>query len=751
MGLTQKILLFTSLLVVALVGVSLAFTTFQADRLAHENITRGLADTRQVWEAFQADRYNKLKLGVRTLGNDPTFKAGVSTDPDTVYDMLKERGKDIGADFFIATDADGTVISRSDRPTAQGEDMSAAPLVKSSLEGQESATIWRQGDKLFHAVSVPMQFGQDIVGVLIAGFGMGEHLASDIRKLTRSEVAFLTHAGVPPKLSVSSLGPKEADLKTALVRPELASGGTGNMEPFELDLSGERHVGVQVPLKTANGETVGSMLALRSLAEEMGAFRRFRNSLVVVSLAVMVLGMGIAFLVARNITGPVRTLVGLVDRARSGSYTGKVEVDSRDEIGTLARAFNRLLTELREKEQMIGFLREGMTVMKKRGPLPDPEPAAATGVQETANLSAVTIPGVNVHNGDLFASRYQVLSTVGKGGMGVVYRAHDRTLDEEVALKVLRPDVMKQDATLLERFKQEIKLARKISHRNVLRTHDFGESDGIPYISMEYLEGVTLKDLLTSKGALPLGVGLRIAKQMCQGLEAAHHQGVVHRDIKPQNMLILPESGDLKIMDFGIARVSEVKDAPQPRADSGLTTAGTVMGTPDYMSPEQAQGSPADFRSDIYSLGVVLYEVFTGRLPFTGENVMQVVLAHIQQQAARPRSLNPKVPPSLERIIVRCMEKVPGRRYEKLGDMLNDLTEVSSEAEAPAPRPGPVGPGRPDSTIQLRLASVQEAIKAFESGSVDRMVADDRMWERSDLEKLRALQRHLATQARSSA
>ena len=682
MGLTQKILLFTSLLVVALVGVSLAFTTFQADSLAHENISKGLSDTRQVWETFQAGRYNSLKLGVRTLGNDATFKAGVNTDPATVYDMLRERGKDIAADFFIATDADGVVIARSDRPSAAGDDMSEAPLVKSSLEGQESSTVWRQGDKLFHAVSVPMQFGEDVVGVLIGGFGINEVLASDIRKLTRSEVVFLTHSAAQPKLAVSSLGPREGDLKNALSRPDLASGGTGNMNTFELDLGGERHVGVQVPLKTATGETVGSMLALRSLADEMAVFRRFRNSLVAVSLGVMVLGLGIAFLVARNITGPVRTLVGLVDRARSGSYSGKVEVDSRDEIGTLARAFNKLLNELREKEQMIGFLREGMPSMRRKAVgSPSAETVAA---QETANLSAATVTGVNVRDGDLFADRYRVISTIGKGGMGVVYRAHDRKLDEEVALKVLRPDVMKEDTTLLERFKQEIKLARKISHRNVLRTHDFGESDGIPYISMEYLEGVTLKELVGSKGALPLGIGLRIARQMCQGLEAAHQQGVVHRDIKPQNMLILPESGDVKIMDFGIARVSEVKGAPPPKPESGLTTAGTVMGTPDYMSPEQAQGSLADFRSDIYSLGVVLYEVFTGRLPFTGDNLMQVVIAHIQQQAAAPRSLNPRIPPALERVIVRCMDKNPGRRYQRVSDMHRDLSDVSAPMESPA-------------------------------------------------------------------
>jgi serine/threonine-protein kinase len=168
---------------------------------------------------------------------------------------------------------------------------------------------------------------------------------------------------------------------------------------------------------------------------------------------------------------------------------------------------------------------------------------------------------VKIQKGTLFANRYEILGTLGTGGMGVVYRAKDKQLDEEVALKVLRPEIIKEDATILERFKQETKLARRITHRNVLRTHDIGEAQGAPFISMEYIEGVTLKDLVANKGALPLGVGLRVAKQMCQGLDAAHRQGVVHRDIKPHNMLILPETGELKIMDFGIARVQEMKAA----------------------------------------------------------------------------------------------------------------------------------------------------------------------------------------------
>ena len=238
---------------------------------------------------------------------------------------------------------------------------------------------------------------------------------------------------------------------------------------------------------------------------------------------------------------------------------------------------------------------------------------------------------------------------------------------------------MKDDPTLLDRFKQEIKLARRSPTGTSCAPTTSARPTGTPYISMEYLEGVTLKDLIANKGALPLGVGLRIAKQMCQGLEAAHRQGVVHRDIKPQNMLILPETGELKIMDFGIARVSEVKGG----RGAGLTTAGTVMGTPDYMPPEQAQGQPADFRSDIYSLGVVLFEVFTGRLPFTGDTVMAVVLApHPEAAPARRAASTRGLPEDLEAIILRCLEKDPAARYQSVGEILKDLDEVSVESAA---------------------------------------------------------------------
>jgi serine/threonine-protein kinase len=324
-----------------------------------------------------------------------------------------------------------------------------------------------------------------------------------------------------------------------------------------------------------------------------------------------------------------------------------------------------------------------MTSMRKAGQTGTTGQAGRT-VDAAASTQAISaLPGTGagkLDKGTVFAGRYEILGSLGKGGMGAVYRARDQRLDEVVALKVLRTDVLQEDPTLRERFKQELRLARKVTHRNVLRTHDFDEADGVPYISMEYIEGVTLKDLIQNKGALPAGVGLRIAKQMCQGLDAAHRQGVVHRDIKPQNMLILPETGELKIMDFGIARVSEVKGGEA----SGLTTAGTVMGTPDYMPPEQAQGRPADFRSDIYSLGIVLFEIFTGSLPFKKDNAMATILAHVQQPPPRPRSVNPRIPEDLEGVILRCIEKDPAARYAKVSDLLEDLTAVSSHVDASA-------------------------------------------------------------------
>jgi serine/threonine-protein kinase len=360
---------------------------------------------------------------------------------------------------------------------------------------------------------------------------------------------------------------------------------------------------------------------------------------------------------ARRITGPVDRLVRATEAVRIGDLDTEVPVESADEIGILARSFRAMLEELKEKAALEKYVAS--------------LPMSATGEEtmlapRTGGTGSLNEPQI----GTLFAGRYEIQSILGKGGMGIVYKARDRELDDLVAIKTLRSEVLSADPTLLDRFKQEIRLARRITHPNVLRTHDLGEFNGLRYLSMEFVKGLTLKHLLESGEILPTPVGLRIAKQVCAGLAAAHEVGVIHRDVKPQNILIEP-TGGLKIMDFGIARLTE---------DRGMTATGTVIGTPDYMSPEQARGLPLDFRSDIYSTGVVLYEVFTGSLPFEGDSPLAVVLKHVNDLPPLPQSKNPRIEPKIAVIIMKCMEKEPAARFQSVSDLYESLAKVTAQA-----------------------------------------------------------------------
>src|SRR4029077_18124569 len=258
--------------------------------------------------------------------------------------------------------------------------------------------------------------------------------------------------------------------------------------------------------------------------------------------------------------------------------------------------------------------------------------------------------GTLLRPGSLFANRYEIKEVLGTGGMGVVYRAFDRELQEPVAIKTLRPEALVGDGVALERFKQEIRLARKITHRNVVRTYDLGEIDGTYYLTMEYVEGTPLKQLIAARGPLPIAVTLTIGKQLCRALEVAHEQGVIHRDIKPQNIVVEP-NGFLKVMDFGIARLVH---APPGK---GLTQEGRTIGTPDYMSPEQLSGMELDARSDLYAAGVVLFECVTGRLPFEADTMYTLIAKQLEEEPPDPRRLNADVPESLAQVIRKAMAK----------------------------------------------------------------------------------------------
>jgi len=866
LSLKAKIFLVSLFLVVGIASALLWFSYRRASQLAQDSLRAALTSTRELYENLEADRLSKLQLINSVIVESPYFKAAVAEmDAATTLDSAQTMVEQVGSDFMIVTDVAGRIVARTDLPALTGVDLSGTPLVGRAIEGESASGVWREEDRLYHAVSVPFGVGNEILGAVVTGYQIDDELASSIKQFANCEVVFFARTEAGYQQAGSTLAGSTAALRDWLQTASMPS----ESEDVRLPLQGETFQAVFAPLHTANDEPVGLFAALRSRDRELAAFRGFQRSVLLVGLLGIAVAVGASHFLARGIARPLQKLVTVTDRIREGDYSSDVEAPAGGEIGALAASFRSLLGELREKQVMEKFLSKSAAEMiqktdpgvvgtgekrpvtilfsdlkshaafKDGGETPAevlgkvnhslsrqaelveryggqvdkfvgdrmmavfkgedkvwPAIRCAISIQhllDTDDDKEALVPGIGVSTGDavfgavgsanrldytllgravhvagrladeappgdvllsyeayakvqdrasaealpplrlqgiddavpvyslstgtirqqqiasartassalggdaatlvdrpsdrasltvaslepgtVLGRRYEIRRVLGSGGMGMVFQAHDRDLDEPVALKVLRPEIASMDPQILERFKTEIRVARRIAHRNVVRTYDFGDADGIKFISMELIQGMTLKQLIRSRGALPQGVGLQIAKQAAAGIVAAHDMGVVHRDVKPHNIMLTPQS-DVKIMDFGIVRDTTKSEG------SGMTQTGTIMGTPDYMSPEQAMGrGDLDHRSDIYSFGVVLYEMFTGALPFRGETAIAIAMKHIQEEPPAPRTVNPKIAKELEAVIQRAMRKPPEGRYPRMADLLADLYRLSKAAE----------------------------------------------------------------------
>lgn len=273
--------------------------------------------------------------------------------------------------------------------------------------------------------------------------------------------------------------------------------------------------------------------------------------------------------------------------------------------------------------------------------------------------------------GEILGNRYEIEEKIGEGGMSVVYKARCNKLNRYVAVKVLKKE-MSDNEDIVNKFKREATAIAALSDNNIVNILDVGSQDDINYIVMEYVKGKTLKELIKQFGKLNYETAITIAIQIAKALECAHKNNIIHRDVKPQNILVT-EEGLIKVTDFGIAKST---------SSATLTNTTTIMGSAHYFSPEQAKGTLVDNRTDLYSLGVVLYEMVTGRVPFEADSPVTIALKHIQEEVVPPKQINSKIPESLNKLIIKAMEKDPGMRYQNARDIINDLQKIKEDPNA---------------------------------------------------------------------
>lgn len=672
LSLATRLFLVVAALLVTTIGAAIAFASWRASRIAEEKIRADLQAVPSIWEGYRDSQAGAKRGQMRSLAEEPGTKAllaEMGATPETFRDTGADFADNLGANTVFFFDAQGLLIARSDRAAGEeaGRDFSGVTWVRDPLAHLTDASAYilelRTGRVLSLVASAPVVQGMGeeirLNGVIAASFAIDGERAQEVARITDGEAAFLGNVAPrderPALQNLASTrilqGPAVAAAVTAAAGAVEAVFVKGEpVGPLELDLGGQRYLGTLMPIKSGGGDPIAALLVARSKEAELAAFQRIRESLLALGGVILLVSIPISFALARGLARPIRQLADAADAVGRGQLDAPLPAAGGGEVGALAHAFSTMVGELQAKaelEQLVAELqrRPGDITLGKRKPvLPDAPPAGGLEVGQT------------------IAHRYTILSSLGQGGMGLVFRVKDKDLDDEVALKTLKAD---GDESVNERLRQEIKLARLITHPNVVRVHDFGESDGVRFLTMEYVPGTTLREMLDVGRRLEVTPALQIAKQICRGLAAVHKAGIIHGDLKPQNVMVMG-NGVVKLMDFGVAR--QRRQAEQ--------VASVSAGTPLYMSPEQARGGELDERSDIYSAGVVMFELFTGGCPFTDRDIYEIMRMHLSEAPPNPRQRRPDLPETLSQIILTCLAKSRLQRPATSADLERLLMRV---------------------------------------------------------------------------
>ena len=664
-SLRTKLFLGSAFLLAFTVGLAIAYLTVKSQSVANQKIREDLNAVPAIFEGYRSTQASARERAVRSLAEEAGTKAlmvEVRDHPETFHDAARGFAKALDARAVYLFDSNSILLARSDRGPGEetGRDFSGVTWVDIPIQTRTEASAFILEVSRDHALSLiassPVTQGvgveERLNGVIAAVFEVSRDRAKELALLTTGEVAIVGNVAArdaaPEPEVLAATSRFEGARATPVARAANAVFQTGaQTAPMEIVLGGETFISTALPIYSGGREVIGALVVGRSKEVEMAPFIEIRRSLIYVGIVALLLSVFLSFVMAQGLAGPLQNLAEGARKIARGDLNVSLPVVGGGEVGALSRAFDAMVGELKEKAQLEALV---ANLQRRPGDITYRGFAPPTGD-----------PSAGGWAGNLFANRYELLSELGKGGMGVVYRAKDLELDEEVALKVLKGEGLAH----IDRLRQEIKLARVITHPNVVRAFDFGESNGTRFLTMEYVPGTTLREVIDARGGIEVTPALQIAKQVCRGLAAVHKAGIIHGDLKPPNVMVMG-NGVAKLMDFGVARLRSNQE------QGGVV----VVGTPLYMSPEQAKGSEMDERSDIYSAGVMMYEMLTGQCPFRGKDVAEILQMHLNDAPADPRTLRPDLPAGLAEIILACLAKHRAQRPATAFDLDRWLMRV---------------------------------------------------------------------------
>ncbi|WP_395373992.1 protein kinase [Marinicella sp. W31] len=663
-NLNTKLTLMTSLLIIATVVISVLITVFLGNRIGRESVQQKLSASQTVQQAFTEQRALELELISLLVASDPAFVAYIAqatydiesaaAEPDvaSISDLLLERKQDFGFDIALVATADGKQLARSDQSMAVSRDLNDKPLLQEAI--QELVPVngyWQENDALYQAAIVPLARAQNLIGFLITGKEVNDALAIDIGQVSSTEVIIATGKD---KISLKPVASTMDLNATVSLMGQLKDSSMQLNDRSQQNLSVN---GLQMAVETsqlgalAKGES-GHIISSASIDQTLRPFVSTRNIMMAVGAAMILLSLLSAIFLVRRALSPIGQLSEATEKLAQGNYQVNVPKSGNDELSQLSGSIEQLVVNLRGKEDISRHLVE---ISKKV-----PNRSVATTVSGGGEAAQSVI-----QPGKVIGSRFEIVEKIGSGGMGVVFKAMDRELDEIVAMKVLKNTGDNPED--VQRFKDEIRLARRITHPNVVRIHDFGQLGKNVFISMEFVQGYTIQQMLKYAKKLRPFAALHASVNVAKGLAAAHEAGIVHRDLKPANLIVELDS-TVKLMDFGIATVGNTL--------SKHAISKHVEGTVEYVSPEQAQGKGTDQRTDIYALGILMMEMFVGKRPFYAEDDEQLMMKHLHEEPTPISEYWVDAPPELEHIILKCLAKRPSDRYQSVQALMFDLERI---------------------------------------------------------------------------